>query len=251
MYAIVKNPDETFYTSTVFCHVKKLNEHGWFDVDSEYYIVLNQEKTKLIKVMNQPKELRYLMPQVLELDTDLTDWIITREKNYLGVVDFLSDIDFDSDDWVVPQELTERCIEIDSRRKYVEFADIKTETDINNIFWTTRRFHDGYIDGGKEERDSLYLRFTGLIGCDLELYFSGDVEHNIDSFSPDDFDPDIFDTPEWYDVSIFFEDGYTYLVRGAVTKRSEIHGLNQYVRARNLKYRIVPIYKEGWQYIIR
>ena len=251
MYEIVKNPDETFYTSTVFCRYYKLDKYGHCsDAHSKFYIVLNQEKTKLIKIMNQPTELRYLMPQVLELDTDMTDWIETDGDFYLGVVDFLSDIDFDSDDWTVPQELIEHCIEIDSQHKYVEIADIKTETDIKNILWTTGYFHDGFIDDGKEEGDNLYLRFSGLIGCDLELWFSDDVEHNIDSFSPDDFDPDIFDTPYWEYVSIFFEDGYTYLARDAVTKRSEFHKHTQYARARNLKYRIVPIYKDGWQGII-
>ena len=41
------------------------------------------------------------------------------------------------------------------------------------------------------------------------------------------------------------------IVSAAVTKRSEFHKHTQYARARNLKYRIVPIYKEGWQCIIR
>lgn len=178
MYAIVKNPDETFYTSTVFCHYYKLDKYGYYsDTFSEYYIVLNQEKTKLIKVMNQPKELRYLMPQILELDTDKTDWIETKGDFYLGVVDFLSGIDFDSDDWGVPQELTERCIEIDSRRKYVEFADIKTETDIffELFCYALIGFHLFYQP--KEHSSCLFINLSKIspkcILCqhNCELYF--------------------------------------------------------------------------------
>ena len=251
MYAIVKNSDKTYYTSEVFCHVRKLNDYDSIYVLSEYYIVLNREKNKLIKVMNQPKELRYLMPRILELDDDQTGWINTKENGYKDVVDFLADIDFDSDDWVVPQDLLERCIKIDSQYDYQEIKEIKTETDIKNVLCTTHYFHDGFIEDGNETNDRLYLRFSGLIGCDLELWFSGDVEHNIDSFDPNDFDPDIFATPEWYDVSIFFEDGYTYLVRDAVTKQSEIGEYTQYVRAKSMKYRIAPIYSDGWQFIIK
>ena len=239
MYAIVKRADETFYTSVVFGHFREYGECRFDD----YYLVLNEEKTSLIKKLDQPPELSILMPQVLVVDTDQSGWNLIKGKyeycEKLGVVSFLSHIDFMSDNWVIPEELLQRCIQIDAQQQYREFVDVTSVADLQNLEWVTGGFHDGVIQQKEEHGDSLYLYFDSMIGCEAELWFSGDVEYYLDGSEPDDY------YPYWDYASMFIEDGYVYLSREGVSKRSDMTNGWWFVRAKKLRYRIVPIYNEG------
>ena len=111
--------------------------------------------------------------------------------------------------------------------------EVNSEKDIKNLLEITGYFHDGFIKEGQVKNDTLYLYFEGEWGYDWELWFSGNVEHSIDSFDPYDFDD-----PYWFHASIFFEDGYIYLVRDYARNTSEI-GNKWYVKARKLKYKTI------------
>ena len=111
--------------------------------------------------------------------------------------------------------------------------DVNSEKDIKNLLEITGCFHDGFITQGHFKNDTLYLYFEGEWGYDWELCFSGNVEHGIDSFDPDDFDD-----PYWFHASIIFEDGYIYLVRDYARNKSEIND-KWYVKAKKLKYKII------------
>jgi hypothetical protein len=112
--------------------------------------------------------------------------------------------------------------------------EINSQEEIKKLLDVTGYFHDGIIKKGKYENDILYLYFEGVWGCDWELWFSGEIENNISSFDPFDFDD-----PSWWHANIFIENEYIYLVNGYADMVSKI-GDCWYIRSKELRYRIMP-----------
>ena len=76
----------------------------------------------------------------------------------------------------------------------------------------TGDFHDARIVEIEERADgSLRVLFDGVWGCDVELYFEGDVTYCTDSRNPMDYDP------YWGDSQIAFRDGFIIFYDDAYT----------------------------------
>ena len=94
---------------------------------------------------------KYLIPQILIVDSDQSNWKESREKS--KCVGFLSKALLDSvlDMEQQPEDILDRCRHVD--------------------------------DG------TLYLLFDGIWGCGIEMWFSGDPEYDTQSRNPEKFDP--------------------------------------------------------------
>lgn len=98
MYAIIRNEKGKYYTSTVFGYFCKVTAKDNYDkylesIYKRYYLVLNYEKTKLIKKYIFEKNNKYLNPQILIVDSEQENWIINEDGQ--GCISFL--IEFEQD----------------------------------------------------------------------------------------------------------------------------------------------------------
>ena len=129
MYAIVREGDGKFYTSMVFGFYKSSDN---FDYKNRFWIVLNKAKTALVKQHVLQQNTKNLIPMVLITDADESCWNKISENeesvNFLPTGELLSLIDSDS----VPNELTRKCIEMDSAYQFESIRTINTDDDIRD-----------------------------------------------------------------------------------------------------------------------
>ena len=232
MYAYIKAPDGHFYLSMVFGYC------GFKDNKKNCWIVLNAEKTKLIKqyVFNPVNKFIELM--VLIVDSDRSNWTQPIDSigcecvNYLPVNDISDMIDRDA----VPNELLEQCISDNLSYTYCEYPEIKTQKDITDLEWATGNLHDAYIAEEKiQENDVLYLRFEGAWGCQVEMWFWGDLKYDTSTRDPQKWDP------YWLDSTVLLHDGFVYLADDMKLTVEEIDNGNYcFFKARHMKYHIIP-----------
>lgn len=237
MYAIVKNKNGTFYTSMVFgyfCKVTATDDYQQCleSIHNQFYIVLNEEKDRLVKKYVFPWENKYLDPQILIVDTEQTDW--TLDEKSQGCVSFLYGTDFDADDISLDPSLLGKCIAMDAMQEYREFVEVNTEADIENLYCVSGYFHDAYIEKCEQSEDSVYVLFDGVWGCKIELWFEGDSDFHIEDYDPK------YDNPAWYDSTILYAEGYFYLVNESEMKKEEITDDYCWFRGRKLKYHVIP-----------
>ena len=135
-----------------------------------------------------------------------------------------------------PQNILEQCRKIDKGYIYDEIHEIKTQKDIEDLDWTTGNFHDAYIAKKKLQDDGkLYLRFEGIWGCDLEVWFWGDLEYDMSNR-----DPELVDDPYWFDSTILLQDGFVYLIDEEDMTVEKITTDYCYFKARHMEYRVIP-----------
>lgn len=109
------------------------------------------------------------------VDADQSDWQLTADGQ--GCVNF-----WRRDQWEAlttqanpDPALLERCRKLDEGYVYDPMPEIKPQQDIENLNWAVNNFHDGYIVNEQLQADGkLYLKFAGLWGCQLEVWFWGD-----------------------------------------------------------------------------
>ena len=239
MYAIVKKQDGTFYTSYVFAHyyekadVSKHTYKKYIDcIYSQFYVVLNQEKTELIKQHVFYRSNKYLEPQIHIVEHNTDDWVSIR-KNY-SCIDVLKSIDLLSYDWNIESDVLEKCIEIDKQASYNEYVDIKTQNDIDNFMFATGHMHDAFIEEIKQEGDMLYVLFGGCWGLKVEMWFTGDLSYSVASRNPDEFDPD------WFGATLIKENEHYYLVDEEDMSVDEITNDFCWFKAKSVRYHLIP-----------
>lgn len=237
MYAIVKLGNGKNYTSFVFgyyCKITATDDYKRYleSIHNQFYVVLNEEKTALVKKCVYPSSNKYLDPQVLIVDANQEDWVYEDTKH--GCTNFLNHVDFYKDEIEVDDVALSKCIALDSAYIYHEYVEIKTEADIENLLWVSGCFHDAYIEKYERTEDTVYVLFDGVWGCKIEVWFEGDV-----SFNVKDYDLKI-DDPTWYDSSLLREDGYFYLVNDCEMKKEDITDEYCWFRGRHLRYRVIP-----------
>ncbi len=231
MYAIIREGDGRFYTSTAFGYYKSSDKK---DYKNRFWVILNKDKTALIKQPVFKQNTKYLIPMILITDADESDWnkISDNEEsvNFLPTHELPSMIDNNT----VPSELTKKCIELDSAYRYESIRNVNNLNDIRDLECVSCGFHDAFIAEMKEYDDSLYVLFDGTWGCKIEVWFEGDVYYNVSSIDPKTMDP------YWYDCTIMIEDGFVYLVDEADVSVSEINSEYCWFKARTMKYRVIP-----------
>ena len=171
MHAIIRQGNGKYYISAVFGYYRDITatddyERYLEEIHKPYWIVWNPEKTRLIRWLAMVPNTKYLIPQILIVDTDQSNW--NTDQNGVGCVDFLSRELLDSflDLEQQPSDIIDKCLEMDAGYVYDETPEIKTEIDIENLEWASGGFHDARIIKEELQEDgTLYLRFDGTADC--------------------------------------------------------------------------------------
>lgn len=231
MHAIIRQGKGKFYTSRLF---------GWFTLDKEdsafstYGIVLNPEKTKLVKVQEYDvNERPYLKLMVLVCDSDGSSWVSGENygvEKFIPQDEILEMIDEDR----VSQDILAKCIELDSAYEYKEWHQVTTDKEIEDLMWVSGYFHDAIIKDMKVEGEVLTLLMEGCWGCSVELKFSKDIAYETESRNPDDYDP------YWLESSVVIEDGFVWFIDAMDIRPKELNNSYCWFRARMLEYKVIP-----------
>ena len=231
MYAIIREGDGKFYTSMVFGYYKSSDD---FDYKNRFWIVLNKAKTDLIKQSVLQQNTKYLIPMVLITDADTNGWNKIGENqesvDFLPTEDLLSMIDGGT----VPNELTRKCIELDSAYKFESIRTIGTVNDIRDLDWVSGGFHDAFIADIKQNDDSLHILFDGTWGCKIEVWFEGDISYDTSSRDPKKWDP------YWLGSTVTIDNGFVYLIDDEDVSINDINSSYCWFKARTMKYRVIP-----------
>lgn len=240
MHAIIRQGDGKYYVSAVFGYYKDITATGDYErylesIHKPYWIVWDEEKKKLIRWLAMLPNTKYIIPQILIVDSDQSGWNMDAEG--VGCVDFLSRELLDSflDKDIQPEEILEKCRSVDSGYVYNEISEIKSEKDIEDLEWASGGFHDARIAKEELQEDgTLYLRFDGTWGCEIEVWFWGDLEYDTSSRDPETSDP------YWFGSTVILQDGFVYFVDDDDMTVDQITTGYCYFKARHMKYRIIP-----------
>ncbi|MCD7774824.1 MAG: hypothetical protein LUH40_04505 [Clostridiales bacterium] len=237
MYAIIRNGDGRFYTSVVFgyfCEVTATDNYKRYleSIFNRFYLVLDEKKERLIKRFVFLKENKYLDPQILILDADQTEWTFTPDGQ--GYMSFLNGVNFSEESFSLSSEQIAQCSQIDSQYIYHEFQEVSSLNDIKNFSCVSGNLHDAYIKKCERNNDEIYVLFGGVWGCQIEIWFFGDVDYCIESRNPET------DDPAWLGATLIYEDGYFYLVDDEDMKVADITDEYCWFKGRHLKYRVIP-----------
>lgn len=99
----------------------------------------------------------------------------------------------------------------------------------------TGYFHDARIVSEHlDDNGMLHVHFDGTWGCEVDVWFWGDLEYDTSSKNQDNCDP------YWYGSSVILHDGFVYFVDEYDMQVDEIGPEYCYFKARHMKYRIIP-----------
>ena len=228
MYAIVREGEGKFYTSMVFGFYS--NPEDAYD---RYWIVLNREKTALVRKNLFQENTKYLYLMVLITDADESGW--RKLDAHRESLDFLPTETLPEliDRGAVSKELIQRCLELDRAYLYEEVRQVRTAEDIRDLSWVSGGFHDGFVQKLEQREDELYILFDGLWGCSLEVWFEGDVAYDVSACTEGNRDP------YWYDSKVLFHEGFVYLIDNEKAVAGQWDG-QCWFRGRNMRYRVIP-----------
>lgn len=240
MHAIIRQGEGKYYVSAVFGYYKDITATDDYEkylqnIHNPYRIVWDAEKRRLIKWLAFAPNTKYIIPQVIIIDADQSNW--RKDKNGVGCVDFLNrdllDSFLDIDEQ--PKEILDKCRAMDAGYVYEETTEIKTEADIVNLSWASGGFHDAFIAKEELKEDgTLYLLFEGTWGCKIEVWFRGDLEYDTSSRHSDEYDH------FWLGSTVILQDGFVYLIDDDDMTVDKIGPGYCYFKARHMKYRIIP-----------
>ena len=238
MYAIVRKSDGSSYPSMVFGYYRFITAKEDYQrylesVHNQFYIVLNEEKTKLIAQIIFDWNAKYLDPLILITDETADNWNI--DENGCGCVSYL-----DSEHlWEavkhnqVSPKLLQQCIDADKAYSYSEWVTVTTQQDIENLLRVSGDFHDGYIEKIEQLEDKLYVCFQGLWGCSIELWFYGNVAYQLGVKANEEF------SPYWSTAALFQENDAFYLIDDGKSI-AELTDDDCYLKGTSLKYHVIP-----------
>lgn len=240
MHAIVRQGNGKYYVSAVFGYFKDITATDDYEryiqsIHNPYWIVWDEEKKHLIRCLNIVPNTKYIIPQVLIVDSDCKNW--NMDDNGVGCVDFLSRDLLDSflDKEQQPDDILEKCRLIDAGYIYEEIQEIKGQKDIDNLDWASGGFHDARIAKEELQQDgTLYLRFDGTWGCEIEVWLWGDLDYDTSSRDPEYFEP------YWYGSTILQKDNFIYFVDEDDMTVDKIGKGYCFFKAKHMKYRIIP-----------
>lgn len=240
MHAIVRQGDGKFYVSPVFGYYTDVKSEDDYQrylerIHTPYYVVWDEAGEHLIKCFAMQPDTKYLIPQILIVEGNLDGWIV--DEDGVGGVAFLprelADQIIDSE--VIPDDIFEKCKAVGNGYKYKPEQEVVAKTDIENLELVSGGFHDACIEECKMQADdSLYVKFKGIWGCKIEVWFWGDVEYDISSRDPDECDP------YWYSSTVIIQDDFVYLVDEEDMTVDQIREGYCWFKARHMKYHIIP-----------
>lgn len=238
MHALVYLQNGSYYTSAVYGYYKgpATIRKGY----ERYWIVWNSSKTRLIRWPAMVPDKEYLVPQILIVDSDQSNWIID-DNNDSGCVDFLTIELLISilDNNVQPEDILKKCRNADAPYIFHDKREIKKQKDIEDLDCISMGFHDAFLTKKEFLEDgSLYLALDGIWCCELEIWFSGEIEcHTATGKNGEEYDL----YWDWQGAKILMHEGFIYfVVDEPVTTFADIKSDCCYFKARHLKYRITP-----------
>ena len=240
MHAIISKDDGKYYVSAVFGYYRDVTATEDYkryieSIHKPYWIVWDSEKKRLIRWLSMVPDTKYIIPQILIVDSERNNWNLDEEE--VGCVDFLSRELLDSflDDEIQPEEILSKCRAMDAGYVYNEITEVKNQQDIEDLNWVSGGFHDARIAKEKLQNDgTLYLRFDGTWGCEIEVWFSGDLEYDTSSRAPEECDP------YWYGSTVILHNGFVYFVDEEDMTVDKITSGYCYFKARHMKYKVIP-----------
>lgn len=234
MNAIIRLGNGKYYCSAVFGYYDD-NKTDNYSYDM-YYIVFNQEKTKLIKQpLFNPKSYPQLDKTVLIIDGDQTNWTVS--KNGYGGVDFLPKEDalHIIESGIMPGDLLNKCLSLGISVNFEDYQEIRDSKDVDNLMWVSGGFHDAVISKQEEKQDdSLSVLFYGIWGYSIELIFSGNVSYCTDSRNPNKYDP------YWFGSTLILKDGYKIFIDDYDVDIEDVNNNYCWFKAKTMKYRVIP-----------
>ncbi len=233
MYALLRNQDGTHYGSVVFGLSHDVPQKPYGD----FCLVLNQEKTVLVKKYAFQQETG-LDLKVVITDGDKTGWI--RENEYKEIQAFLKGADLSQAEISLPRELLERCIQMDREYVYQEYPEIRCEKDIDDLMWASGCFHDGEVAACTRQGEDLYVLFTGIWGCKIEMWFEGDADYCLDTENIG-----TWAAPYFLDSSFFREGDYYYLAEDEKQSSKDFTPEDRWFRGKRVRYHVIP-YVKPW-----
>ena len=238
MHALVYLQNGSYYTSAVYGYYKgpATIRKGY----ERYWIVWNSSKTRLIRWPAMVPDKEYLVPQILIVDSDQSNWIID-DDNDSGCVDFLTIELLISilDNNVQPEDILKKCRNAYAPYIFHDKREIKKQKDIEDLDLISMGFHDAFLTKKEFLEDgSLYLALDGIWCCELEIWFSGEIEcHTATGKNGEEYDL----YWGWQIATILMHEGFIYFVIDEpVTTFADIKSDCCYFKARHLKYRITP-----------
>lgn len=240
MHAIINQKDGSHYVSAVFGYYKNISATDDYQrylegIHNPYYVVWDATYTKLVKHLVMVPNTKYMIPQVLIVDCNQSDWKMNDDGE--GCVSFLDKglIDTLVDAGELPADVMQKCKSAYSSFVYDDTPEIMNQHDIENLMWASGGFHDARIAAENMEDDgSLHIHFDGTWGCEIDVWFWGDLEYDTSSRDPEEYDP------YWFGSSVILHDGYVYFVDEDDMTVDKIGPGYCYFKARHMKYRIIP-----------
>ncbi|MBQ7370285.1 MAG: hypothetical protein IJW67_00110, partial [Blautia sp.] len=237
MHAIVRQGEGKYYVSAVFGYYRDITATDDYEkyieeIHRPYWVVWDEKHNRLIRWLSMVPNTKYLIPQILIIDSDQSNWV--KDEDGVGCVDFLSrellDTFLDAENQ--PEDVLEKCRMMDRGYIYNDTPEIRTQQDIDNLEWASGCFHDARIATEELQDDgTLYLRFDGTWGCEIEVWFWGDLEYDTSSRNSDECDP------YWYGSTVLLENGFVYFVDEDDMTVEKIEPGYCYFKARHMKYR--------------
>ena len=239
MHALIRQGNGKFYVSAVFGYYKDVTAEDSYqryleEIHKPYWIVWDKDKRRLIRWLDMVPNTKYLIPQILIIDSEQDNWEIDEQG--VGCVDFLSRELLDSflDEEKQPEDILNKCRKMDADYIYIDTPEIKTQKDIEDLEWH-QDIHDAYIVKEKLQEDgTLYLRFDGTWSCEIEVWFWGDLEYDLSIRKPEE------DDPYWFGSTVILQDGFVYFIDEYDMTVDEITEGDCYFKARHMKYRMIP-----------
>ena len=233
MYAIINNGNGDYYTSTVYaCYEDPTNEDGtnWW---GEYYIVLNKEKNALIKHYAYDSNVKPSIRQmILYIDDNQDNWNVDKRTG-IGEVNIS---DRDSLMKMIEQStVSNELIELDKQYHFEDYPEIHNEADIAKLMLVSGHFHDARIKQIEDTNDKLHIIFDDVWGCNIEMWFSGDVSYDISCRNPAVYDP------YWLGSVMIIANGFIYFIDDEDATIEDAAGDNYcWFKAREVKYHVIP-----------
>lgn len=240
MHAIIRQGDGKYYISAVFGYYRDITATDDYqryleEIHKPYGIVWDPEKKRLTRWLAMVPNTKYIIPQILIIDSEQSNW--NMDENGVGCVNFLSRELLDSflDEENQPEDVLDQCRAMDEGYIYNDTPEIKTQKDIKDLEWASGGFHDARIVKEELQKDGkLYLRFDGTWGCEIEVWFWGDLEYDTSSRNPEESDP------YWSGSTVIIQDGFVYFVDDEYMTVDQITPGYCFFKARHMKYRIIP-----------
>lgn len=240
MHAIINKGNGRYCVSRVFGYYKDISFPNKLEMQdfNRFCIIWNEDKTRLIAYPEYVPGTDYCMPLVCPIDKTDDNWVNLSEDNQC--VDFLDPetIQMLLNSKSQPREIIEKCREVDKDYVYNEVKEIKTEQDIDDFEMAVSGFHDAAIEFLEEQKDgSLYIKFSECWGLSAEIWFWGDLEYDVgDKLSDEQLER------IWFDSSLFFHEGFIYLVDEEGISGENVSRLEGFCwfKARHMKYMLSP-----------